>query len=74
MRQLDVTAYDSNGTVYTAEGSPDQLGFAQASARFFLMKYPNFQLRLWIIGDVRAEQAYAALRDILNVSHRALAT
>jgi hypothetical protein len=65
MKTLNVTVYAENDSLLTVEGRPDELPIQCNTARFFMMKYPEVQVMLWVLDEVSPRDAYSALQDIL---------
>ena len=71
MKTLNVTVYAQDDNLLTVEGRPDELAIQCNNARFFMMKYPEVQVMLWVLDEVSPKEAYSALQGIL-VSLRAV--
>jgi hypothetical protein len=66
MKTLNVTVYAEDNTLLTVEGTPDELAIPFESARFFMMKYPDVQVMLWVVNEITPKQAYSALKSVLT--------
>jgi len=71
MKTLNVTVYAEDDNLLTVEGRPDELAIQSNNARFFMMKYPDVQVMLWVLDEVSPKEAYSALQGVL-VSLRAV--
>jgi hypothetical protein len=65
MKTLNVTVYAENDSLLTIEGRPDEIPIHCNTARFFMMKYPEVQVMLWVLDEVSPRDAYSALQGIL---------
>ncbi|MEP7284863.1 MAG: hypothetical protein ABI947_03740 [Chloroflexota bacterium] len=68
MDELNITVYNEGGRLHTVEGKPQEKDRKACNIQRFMIKYPDIQVVLWVVGEVPSREAYIALYETLKAT------
>ena len=73
MSAVNITVYPAaNGELKFTEGLPGDLGFS-ADVEHFSIRYPDYQVVVWMVGKLTGREAYNALQTAIRLVKKRIA-